>query len=89
MAEEYLWLKKDNGSGLISGRATRGIESVAEAMKKGIKHSLKCGTSIRHLEVTTIVCWGNEVWRLKNIGRDKHKWMLVRVSDGQTYPLTI
>lgn len=85
MAEEYLWLKGNDGSGLISG----GIESVAEALKKGIKHSLKCGRSIKYLEITTVVGCGNEMWRIKNIGRDKHKWMMVRVSDGLTYPINL
>lgn len=80
---------KNYGYFVIEGKATKGIESVAESMREGIKHSLKCGTSIRRLEAMTVAYWGNEVWRLKNIGRDKHKWMLVRVPDGQTYPITI
>lgn len=75
--------------GLVRCEAVGDIGALSESAKKNIKIALKNGVSIRLLEATTIACLGNEVWRLKNIGRDKHKWLLVRVSDGLSYPITI
>ena len=74
---------------VIEGTATKGVESVAASMKEGIKCALKRGLSIRQLEIATVAYWGNDVWRLKNVGRDKHKWLMVRDSDGIAYPITI
>lgn len=89
LPEDTLYAKINSYTGVRVGIATEGIQTLAENMKGLIQGNISKGGSVLNFERFTVAWLGREQWQLKNYGNNHDKWLLIRNSDGLTYPINL
>lgn len=89
LPKDTLYIKIRSYTGIRIGVATEGIQTLAENMKGLIRGNMSKGGSILYFEMFTKAWLGEEQWCIKNYGNNHDKWLLIRESDGLTYPVNL